>query len=132
MFLLILEGIQKRLSGPGSFRFVLQPIIAIALGIRDGLMDAKANDPPYLIGLVFHPEYRREMWTVTVQHVLKPFIVGVVLDLILQYFIFQHVRLIPALMAGILLIGLPYALARGLTNRIATEWNRRRVARMTG
>jgi hypothetical protein len=37
-----------RLSGPGAFRFVLQPLVAVLLGIRDGRADAKAGRPPYL------------------------------------------------------------------------------------
>jgi hypothetical protein len=124
LLLQISEGVAKRLSGPGSLRFIIQPIVAIMLGIRDGLLDAKAGEPPYLIRMAFHPELRRELWTKTMQNVLKPFIVGVVLDLVLQYFIFQRVRLIPAIIAGLLLIGLPYSLARGITNRIATGWRR--------
>ncbi len=125
LFPLVFEGLAMRLSGPGGFRLIIQPIVAIALGIRDGLLDAKAGEPAYLIGIVFHPERRHELLASTVQHILKPFIVGVVLDLILQYFIFQRIRLIPAIIVGLLLIGLPYSLAMGLTNRIVTVWRRR-------
>ena len=32
-----LADIPKRLTGPGRFRFILQPLIAILLGIRGGL-----------------------------------------------------------------------------------------------
>lgn len=114
-------GAAKRFNGPGGFRLIIQPVVAIALGIRDGLMDAKAGKPAYLIGIIFYPECRRELISVTVQNILKPFIIGVVIDLILQYFIFQRVRLIPAIIVGLVLIGFPYALARGITNRIATH-----------
>ena len=50
------EDLPKRLTGPGRFRFVLQPVVAILLGIRDGLLDARAGRPPYLYNLLF---YRR-------------------------------------------------------------------------
>lgn len=129
LFLQISEGFSRRISGPGAFRFIIQPIVAIAFGIRDGLLDAKAGEPPYLIGMIFHPELRRELRARTLQHILKPFIIGVILDLILQYFIFERVRLIPAIIAGLLLIGLPYALTRGITNRIATGRRHRRESR---
>lgn len=128
LFLQLSEGVARRFSGPGGFRLIIQPIVAIALGIRDGLLDAKAGEPAYLIGIIFHPERRQELLASTIEHILKPFIVGVVLDLILQYFIFQRVRLIPAIIVGLLLIGLPYSLARGITNRIATGWRRRHIA----
>jgi hypothetical protein len=36
-----IEGIPKRLAGPGRFRFILQPLVAIILGIRNGLADAR-------------------------------------------------------------------------------------------
>ena len=126
LFLQISEGIAKRFGGPGGFRLIIQPVLAIALGIRDGLADAKAGQPAYLIGIFFHPECRHELLESSINHILKPFILGVVIDLILQYFIFQRVRLIPALIVGILLIGLPYSLARGITNRVVTLRRHRR------
>ena len=49
-----LEDIPRRLTGPGRFRFVLQPLIATLLGIRGGLVDARAGRPPYLSGVLFH------------------------------------------------------------------------------
>ena len=47
------EDLPKRLTGPGSFRFIFQPIVAILLGMRDGLLDARAGRPPYLYSLLF-------------------------------------------------------------------------------
>jgi hypothetical protein len=46
-----LEDIPQRLTGPGRFRFVLQPLVATLLGIRSGRADARAGRPPYLQGL---------------------------------------------------------------------------------
>src|SRR5437868_8007609 len=45
------EDIPKRLTGPGRFRFVLQPLMALVLGIRSGLADARAGRPPFLYGV---------------------------------------------------------------------------------
>src|SRR5262245_46385520 len=56
-----LEDIPKRLTGPGRFRFILQPLLATILGIRSGRADARAGRPPYLKGLVTDREHRREM-----------------------------------------------------------------------
>jgi hypothetical protein len=41
------EGLARRLSGPASFRFILQPLVATIAGIRDGVSDAKLGLPPY-------------------------------------------------------------------------------------
>ena len=43
-----LQDLPKRLTGPGRFRFVLQPAVAIFLGIRAGNADARAGRPPYI------------------------------------------------------------------------------------
>src|SRR5262252_3042621 len=51
-----LEDLPKRLTGPGRFRFILQPTFAIILGIRAGKADARLGRPPYLYSLVFHGE----------------------------------------------------------------------------
>jgi hypothetical protein len=37
-----LEELPQRFTGPGRFRFILQPILAILLGVRGGMADAKA------------------------------------------------------------------------------------------
>lgn len=125
MFLQLFEGVARRFGGPGGFRLIIQPILAIALGVRDGLADARAGEPAYLIGILFHPERRQELMGTTLKHILMPFSIGVLMDLILQYFIFERVRVVWGLVAGLLLIGLPYSLARGITNRIAARWGQR-------
>ena len=41
-----LAEIPARFTGPGRLRFVLQPTVAILLGLRGGLADARAGRPP--------------------------------------------------------------------------------------
>ena len=55
------DDVLARLSGPGRLRFLLQPTVAILLGSRDGLKDARVGLPPFLWALVFHGEHRREL-----------------------------------------------------------------------
>ena len=43
-----LVDLPKRLLGPGRFRFLLQPTMAIALGVAAGRADAEAGRAPYL------------------------------------------------------------------------------------
>jgi hypothetical protein len=110
-----------RVVGPMSFRFILQPAIAIILGIRDGLMDARAGLPPFIYDLVFRPKNRKRQLRSASNRLLTPIIVATVLDAIAQYLLFKHVRPLYALLVGTFVMGLPYALARGLTNRIASS-----------
>lgn len=114
----VVNGIVARVAGPMSFRFILQPLMAILLGMRDGKLDAKAGTPPFIFDLIFNPESRKKDFASAIKSLLKPMIIGFVIDLIAQYLIFQHIRLIPALIVGVGVIALPYALSRGVTNRI--------------
>ena len=114
------EGIVARLAGPMSFRFMLQPTIAVLLGIRDGRLDAKALTPPFIFDLVFKPADREKAIKSGLRTLLTPMIVGTVLDAVAQYLIFGRVRILPAMLVGMFVMGFPYSLARGISNRIAT------------
>lgn len=118
---LIAQGLGARLSGPFHLGFIVQPLVAIVLGIRDGLQDSRTEQPPYVIAIILDPEHRRELLAGSIRNVIKPMLAGVLIDLAFQYAAFGRVRLLPALIVGSLVLGLPYAAARGLTNRIASR-----------
>jgi hypothetical protein len=112
------EGLIRRIAGPFRFRFIAQPLIAIALGIWDGIGDAKAGRPPYLAGMLFAVEHRRELLKRSLQRLTMPFLIGVILDVVVQWLLFHRVIVLGAVVAGTSLVALPYAIARGLTNRM--------------
>ncbi len=114
-----LDDIPKRLTGPGRFRFILQPVIAIVLGVRNGLADARAGRPPYLYGVLFHRGLRRELVRTGFESVANLLLMGILLDAILQWIILGVSYPGPALVVGPTLIVGPYALARALSNRLA-------------
>lgn len=118
------DRLSRMLSGPGRFRFIVQPLVAIILGIRDGRLDAKAGRPAYLISVFFTRGERREALKSGTKSFIKPFVVSVVLDIVVQFFLFRDVRIWSAFVVGTLLIALPYSLARGLTNRFI-RWRSR-------
>jgi hypothetical protein len=119
-----LQDIPARLAGPGRLRFVFQPLLAIILGIRSGLGDARAGRPPYLEGLVLHPGARRELVRTTVQSLANLALMGILLDAACQWLILGVAHPGAALVVGPILIGTPYALARGLSNRLASPFSR--------
>ena len=55
-----LDELPQRLTGPGRLRFAIQPLVAIFLGWRSGLGDARAGRPAYLFGLVTGGTSRKE------------------------------------------------------------------------
>ena len=113
-----IEDIPKRLAGPGRFRFILQPLFAILLGIRSGLADARAGRPPYLRGMLFHRDLRGELvksgWATVVNLVLM----GILLDSVFQWLILGASYPGAALVVGPVLIMAPYSVARALSNRL--------------
>ncbi len=77
------DYIIELLTGPGNLRFVVQPLIAIVLAIRDGRNDAKAGTPPYLYELVFGSGRRAATLKGGLRAILMPFGAAVILDSIL-------------------------------------------------
>ena len=105
------------ISGPGTFRFVLQPLFSILMGVRDGRNDAKSSTPPILPLLLLQSDKRSEALKGRLHVLVLPLIFAVVLDSIFQILIFGIWRLQWALVVGVCLVGIPYILAREITNR---------------
>ena len=114
-----LEELPRRFTGPGRFRFILQPLTAILLGIRGGLRDAKAGHPPYLFGLIFSPGHRRELLRSGVAAIRNLLALGIIMDIVFQMVLYHSVHPGAALLVGPILICFPYALSRALTTRFA-------------
>jgi len=114
-----LDDIPKRLTGPGSFRFILQPLIAIALGSRDGVLDRRAGKVPYLLALITGTGRRRELLRSGLSAIVNVLLMGILLDAVFQWIIFRAVHPGAALILGPVLIAAPYTLARAFANRVS-------------
>lgn len=112
------QDLVARLTGPGKFRFILQPIMAIILGTRHGIVDARANLPDFLLGVAFHAQHRRSFLRSGIAGVRDLVAIAILLDVIFQAIIFHNVHPGAALLVGPVLIAIPYSLARALSNRI--------------
>jgi hypothetical protein len=112
-----LEDLPKRLTGPGRFRFVLQPLVATLVGIRGGMADARAERPPYILGLVTDRERRHELARDGFRTIFNLLLMGILLDSVFQWMILGQSYPGPALLVGPVLITAPYAIARALANR---------------
>jgi hypothetical protein len=119
------DDMLARLHGPGRLRFIFQPMVAIVLGARDGIRDARAGNVPFLWGLVFHAADRPGLLRNALVSVRDLVAVAILLDVVSQLLIFRRVNPFAALILGPVLIGLPYASSRALTNRIARRQPRR-------
>ncbi len=124
-----LEEIPRRFTGPGRFRFILQPMVAMVLGIRGGLADAKAGNPPYLFGLLFGGR-RRELLRSGMTAIRNLVAMAIIMDILFQLILFHSVHPGAAVVVGPILICFPYALSRALTRRLA--WWRRAAPHALG
>ena len=113
-----LEELPRRISGPGRLRFILQPVIAIVLGIRGGLADAKVGNPPYLLGLLLGAGRRAELLRTGAEAIGTLIAMGIMLDVVFQLALYQSVHPGAALVVGPILICLPYAASRALATRV--------------
>ena len=111
------DGLLARIEGPMHFRLILQPLVALFFGLRDGVRDARERRSPYFWALFTEPPHRREMLGSGWKSIGKVFVIAVVLDFIFQYMVFRDFRPIGALLAGVILAVIPYLLLRGPVNR---------------
>jgi hypothetical protein len=97
---------------------VLQPTVAILLGMRDGLLDARTGRPPYLYSLLFYQSHRGEQLRSGFDSVVNLMLMGILLDSIAQWLILGASYPGAALVVGPALIAIPYACTRALANRV--------------
>jgi hypothetical protein len=110
-----------RVDGPMSFRFLLQPIIALVFAFRDGRRDAREGSVPYFWALFSQPTHRRELLKDGWHGVYRLFAMAIVLDVIYQFVVFHQVRPLQGLIVATVLALIPYMLLRGPANRLMTR-----------
>jgi len=121
-----LQGLLSRLwadliarpGGPLEFRFLVQPLVAALLAVRDGMFDARTGRSPYFWTLVHDPARRHERLGEGIKATLRVVLLGVVIDVVYQFKV--HGTVYPGESLGIaLLLGfVPYLLIRGPIDRI--------------
>ena len=113
------EDLAGRLHGPLSFRFILQPLMAMIFACRDGMRDARTGEPAYFWSLLNHPLDRRDRIRAGWKAVSRVFVLGVLMDVIYQYLVLRTFYPMEALVTVFVLAVLPYLLIRGPIERIA-------------
>ncbi len=109
-----------REHGPLHFRFVLQPMVAVALALRFGIADALAGRPPFFFWAIFTDSGRRsELLRSAWQQVGKLFVAAVGLDILYQVIVYRWIYPTQTLIVAVVLAFLPYLLIRGPAARVA-------------
>ena len=111
------ENLVGRVTGPMSFRLILQPAIAIVLAIRAGRRDTRAGKPPYFFSILMRPADRHGLLLEGWKEVAKVFVMAILIDVAYQVMVHRWVYPNEALFVAFLLALLPYLAVRSLTDR---------------
>jgi hypothetical protein len=111
-----------RLDGPLSFRFVLQPLMAVIYAARDGIVDARKGRPPYFWSLLTSGDGRWDLLYEGEKAVARVIVLGVVMEVIYQLMVFRWIYPFELIVVVLVLAFVPYLLLRGPINRIARHF----------
>src|SRR5215472_16884204 len=112
------HGLVERPDGPMRFRFVLQPVMATIVAIRDGLKDARSGRSPYLATVLGNPQKRIGRLREGLDATARIIALGLVMDVIYQAVVFKKFYPDQALVVAFLLAFVPYLIIRGAIARI--------------
>jgi hypothetical protein len=111
-----------RPGGPMSFRFYLQPIMAIIAAIHDGINDARAGRTPYMQKLIANPGHLSETLSEALHATARIVLLALGMDAIYQVTVLDTFYPGEMVMVALLLAVVPYILARGPIALIARRW----------
>jgi hypothetical protein len=108
----------ERPDGPMRFRFVLQPLMATIVAIRDGREDARSGRAPYFATVLGNPQERAGRLRHGLNATARIIALGLVMDVIYQAIVFKTFYPDQALVVALVLAFVPYVIIRGVTLRI--------------
>lgn len=111
-----------RPSGPFAFRFVLQPVMATIVGIREGLNDARTGRAPYLWSMVTGARERKGLLREGLRATGRIILLGLAMDAAYQIVVLKMFYPAEALVVALGLAFVPYVLIRGPITRLARWW----------
>lgn len=112
------SDIADRIHGPMTFRFYLQPTMALIAAIPDGISNARSGDRGTHDGV-------RQALLATARTLL----LGMSMDMIYQYKALDRLYPAEAVMMAVLLALIPYFIFRWIAERLAGWWFARGSAR---
>jgi len=122
VFQRIWHDLVERPTGPMSFRFILQPLMAAVTAIIDGLRDARIVRSPFVRALLFEPQHRIPRLIEAFNAIARIILLGLVMDVIYQLIAFHRFYPAEAVIIALLLAVVPYLVLRGLITRGARRW----------
>jgi hypothetical protein len=122
------QNLLERASGPMTFRFILQPIMATIAALLDGVKDARSGRPPFLETVLTNRAKRAGRLQEAVVATARIILLGLIMDTIYQLIEFESFHPAEAVIIALLLAFVPYVALRGIISRIARWWIGRQSA----
>jgi hypothetical protein len=107
-----------RPSGPMKFRFLLQPLMAAIVAVRDGMKDARTGRMPFFWAMFKRPGRRVARLEEGVNATARIILLGLVMDIVYQVIVLDRFYPVESVIIAIVLAFLPYVIIRGPTARI--------------
>ena len=111
-----------RIHGPMTFRFYLQPTMALLAALPDGIRDARLGHKSFFWSAWWNknvPAGRLREGLVSIARVM---LLGLSMDVIYQFKALDRFYPVEALMMAILLAVIPYFIFRWIVERAASWW----------
>jgi hypothetical protein len=118
----IWRNMLDRTGGPMTFRFFLQPIMALIAALYDGVKDARAGRSYYLWTILTDPAKRAGRLHEGLIATARVILLGLGMDVIYQLLVFETFHPGEAGIIALLLAFVPYLLLRGPFTRLASWW----------
>jgi hypothetical protein len=124
----IWTDILDRPGGPMTFRFILQPAMALIAALHDGIKDARTGRSPYFWTVLTDPNKRGGRLREGLISTARIILLGLGMDAIYQATVLKTFYPGEAVIVAILLAFVPYLLLRGPVERVARWWLARNSA----
>jgi hypothetical protein len=118
----IWQNLLDRPTGPMTFRFILQPTMAVIAAFYDGVKDAKSGRSPYIWTMRLNPATRSARLNEGLIATARIILLGLCMDVIYQFMEFKTFHPAEAVIIALLLAFVPYVLLRGPIARIVCRW----------
>jgi hypothetical protein len=118
-----LAYLERMMTGAGGMRFLLQPLVAIVVGVLMGRRDSHEGRGSFWHGVRSRREGEHPLFE-GLKRVAVPFFLALVLSLVFQFVNMRNVRLVNAVVAAIVLVAVPYVISRDLSSRVDHWWHR--------
>ena len=116
------QNLLDRPTGPMTFRFILQPTMAVIAAYYDGMRDAKSGRSPYLWTMLLNPATHTARLHEGLISTARIILLGLCMDVIYQFIEFKTFHPAEAVIIALLLAFVPYVLLRGPIARIVYRW----------